>query len=108
MLRVSRSAVQLARGKPGGEVISPELRATLDARNLEMETTFVWHCGEEDLVAIASGYVPNPIKALARQLLSFHDEELRKIEARELAATRTRKPKRKGKAACVAAMERTS
>ena len=75
-------------------MISPSVKATLDARNLAMETEFTWHCGEADLVEIAAGHVPNTVKALARQLLEFHDEELRKIEARELAATRTRTPKR--------------
>lgn len=74
--------------------MDPALKARLDARNAEMETGFYILVTEAEAQNIASGYVPNAVKAQVRAMLDWREEDQRKADAAADEAKRTQRKKK--------------
>ena len=57
-----------------------DLRAALLERNEEHGTEFYLLVNEEQALDLASGYVPNAVKAMARTMLDWQEEDRRRAE----------------------------
>ena len=58
--------------------ISQALRAELAKRNEEHESEFYILVNEAQAADLASGYVPQVVKAMARTMLDWYDEDRRR------------------------------
>lgn len=69
-------------------MIPADLKARLDARNADMDTRFYVLVSEQQAQDIASGYVPNSVKAQVRTMLDWREEDQRKADAARAEAQR--------------------
>jgi len=72
--------------------LNPDLRAELAARNAEHETEYYLQFSEDQLIDLASGFVPTAVIAKARFALDTIDADQRKAASRaEADALKTRR-----------------
>lgn len=71
------------------------LRERLEQRNAELETGYYVLLTEAQMLDVASGYVPNSVKAMARTMLDWIDEDQRKADANLAADARARSKRTK-------------